>query len=169
MPRLPEPLPAGDNAPAALDAFGRRLYAAVASSRWSEVLFDDEALDALLEPTAANRIGTVQRAVALSTQQRELWNVATYAGICVQQGRLEPAAGPVALRAEGFLFERALLIGREPGGGLIAGWVEGRFLNTDAGFGALQIERVETPRRDHSDLELQVCELRVLAGEHNHW
>jgi hypothetical protein len=155
--------------PAALDALGQRLYSAVARGLWEEVLFDHVALDALLEPTAASLASTSARTVALSPEQRGMWNAARYAGLCVQQGRLEPAAGAVGLRAPGFVFERALLIGREPGGGAIAGWVDGRFLNTDAGFGALSVERVEAPRRDHADLELQVCELRVLAGEHKNW
>ena len=169
VPHEPRPLPAQAAVPAALDALGKRLYAAVALGHWDEVLFDDAAIGALLEPSAATLLAGVGRTVALSPEQRGLWSGASYAGLCVQQGRLEPAAGAVGLRAQGFLFERALLIGREPGGGAIAGWVEGRFLNTDAGFGALSVERVETPRRDHADLELQVCELRVLAGAHKRW
>ena len=59
----------------------------------------------------------------------------------------------------------ALVVGHEPGGGALAGWVEGEFLNTDAGFGALSLERVETPRRDHADLQLAVCELRARARD----
>lgn len=169
VPHEPRPLPAKEPANAALDAFGRRLYSAVAVGDWHEVLFGDGALSALLQPPAAARATGTSRAVLLTPEQRGLWSGARYAGICVQQGRLEPASGPAGLRTAGFLFERALLIGREPGGGAIAGWVEGRFLNTDAGFGALLVERVETPRRDHADLELQVCELRVIAGAHNHW
>jgi len=168
-PHEPRPLPAQGSVPAALDALGRRLYAAVARGHWDDVLFDDVAIDALLEPAAARLASTASRTVLLSPEQRGLWNGARYAGLCVQQGRLEPASGAVGLRAAGFVFERALLIGREPGGGAIAGWVDGRFLNTDAGFGALSVERVETPRRDHADLELQVCELRVLADAHKRW
>jgi hypothetical protein len=91
---------------------------------------------------------------------------ARYAGLCVQQGRSEPSGGPIGLRAPGFVFERALLIGREPDGGPVASWVEGEFLNTDAGFGALTLERVEPPRRDHADLELAQCEIRVGPVEH---
>ncbi len=169
VPHEPRPLPAKESATAALDVLGRRLYSAVVVGNWDEVLFDDGALSALLQPAAAARASGPSRAVVLSPEQRGLWSGARYAGICVQQGRLEPASGPAGLRTPGFLFERALLIGREPDGGAIAGWVEGRFLNTDAGFGALLVERVETPRRDHADLELQVCELRVLAGAHNRW
>jgi hypothetical protein len=52
------------------------------------------------------------------------------------------------------------------GGGALAGWVEGQFLHTDAGFGALRLDRVEAPRRDHADLELAICELRARAGDH---
>jgi hypothetical protein len=65
----------------------------------------------------------------------------------------------LGLRRSGFVFERGLLIGREAGGGQLAGWVEGVFVLTERGFVALEIERVEPPRRDHSDLELAECEL----------
>jgi hypothetical protein len=63
------------------------------------------------------------------------------------------------LRQSGFVFERGLLIGREAGGGELAGWVEGVFVLTGQGFVALEIQRVEPPRRDHSDLELAECEI----------
>ena len=169
VPTAPRPLPAHGASSAALDALGQRLYAAVSSGQWGEVLFDEVVLDALLDSSASSQALRSSRTVALSPEQRGLWGQASYAGLCVQQGRLEPASGVIGLRSPGFVFERALLIGQEPGGGQIAGWVDGRFLNTDAGFGALAVERVETPRRDHADLELQVCELRVLAEAHKHW
>jgi hypothetical protein len=99
--------------------------------------------------------------VTLSADARALLRSARYAGLCIQQGRAEPSGGSLGLRAPGFVFERALLIGRDGGGGAVASWVEGRFLHTDAGFGALSLERVEAPRRDHADLELADCELRT--------
>lgn len=176
VPREPRPLPAqGPALTSALDDLGRRLYTAVTLGLWEEVLFNDTALEAVLQPVSVLAIRqlesqpTFHRAVVLSSEQRRLWAGARYAGLCIQQGRLEPASGPLALRAPGFVVARALLIGREPGGGAIAGWVEGDFVHTDVGFGALDIEHVETPRRDHADLELQVCELRVLADAHKGW
>ena len=163
--RQPRPLPESGAEPA-LDALGERLFAALASGHWDGVLFDRASLADILDPAAVTRATLAHRTVQLSEEQRRLWGAARYSAICVQQGRLEPAAGPAGLRSPGFLFERALLIGREPGGGAMAGWVEGRFLNTDAGFGAVTVERVETPRRDHADLELAVCELRASAEPH---
>jgi hypothetical protein len=164
-PHEPRPLPES-GAELALDALGERLFTALASGRWEGVLLDGEALADVLQPPAVTRATLAHRAVQLSEEQRRLWGSARYGAICVQQGRLEPASGPAGLRSPGFLFERALLIGREPGGGQMAGWVEGRFLNTDAGFGAVTVERVETPRRDHADLELAVCELRASGKPH---
>ncbi len=32
---------------------------------------------------------------------------------------------------------------------------------SDAGFGALDLERVETPRWEHSDLELAPCDMAI--------
>jgi hypothetical protein len=165
---LPQP---AVNAEESLDAFGRALYAAMAQGHPEAVMFDDAALRAVLLPEAAGRVTSLRLvagpALRLAADARALLQSATYAGLCVQQGRAEPAGGALGLRAPGFVFERALVIGREPGGGPVASWVEGKFLNTDAGFGALSLERVEPPRRDHSDLELAECEMRVGPGPHN--
>jgi hypothetical protein len=125
----------------------------------------------LLVPAAADRAVAARRIAGglarIGPDERELLSAATYAGICVQQGRSESAGGTLGLRQPGFLFERALVVGTEPGGGAVASWVEGRFVHTDAGFGALVLERVEPPRRDHADLELAVCELRAGSYGHN--
>jgi hypothetical protein len=134
------------------------------------VVLRESELHALLEPAAAARAIEVRHGapapLGMTTDERTLWTSASYAGICVQQGRVEPEGGTVGLRASGFVFERALIIGREPDGGAVASWVEGRFVHTDAGFGALSLSSVERPRRDHADLELAVCELR--AGTPGH-
>jgi hypothetical protein len=166
----PLPQPAVD-AEQSLDAFGQKLYAALAQGHLETVMFDDVALRAVLLPDAATRITSVRLAAGstlrLAADARALLQRAKYAGLCVQQGRAEPSAGAIGLRAPGFVFERALVIGREPGGGAVASWVEGEFLNTDAGFGALSLERVEPPRRDHADLDLAECEMRVGPLGHN--
>jgi hypothetical protein len=164
-PSRPAPLPQLDVAKPVLAEFGQRLYSALAHGRLEEVTFDDAALDRLLLPSAGSRALAMRAQVPgprrLPPDESARWAGARYAEICVQQGRAEPRGGALGLRAPGFVFERALIVGREPGGGALAGWVEGEFLHTDAGFGALILERVEAPRRDHADLELAVCELRA--------
>jgi hypothetical protein len=67
----------------------------------------------------------------------------------------------LGLQADGWIFDRFLLIGRRPSGRRIAAWVEGVFVYTDAGFTALDLERVEEPRWEHSDLEIAPCDLSI--------
>lgn len=149
-----------------LATFGQRLYRALASGHLENVLANDRARDALLRPEIARRSSRSLAAGPYDPPagERERWGAARYAGLCVQSGRTELPAGIVGLRRTGFVFERGLLIGREAGGGELAGWVEGVFVLTEQGFVALEIERVETPRRDHSDLELAECELADHGG-----
>jgi len=153
-----------------LATFGQRLYRALSSGHFEDVIADDRARDALLRPDLARRssrsLAAEQHgsAAAMAPSDRKLWGAARYAGLCVQSGRSETPTGVVGLRRSGFVFERGLLIGREAGGGELAGWVEGVFVLTEQGFVALEIERVETPRRDHSDLELAECELADHRG-----
>lgn len=172
-PSTPTPLPQLDVAKPALAAFGQRLYSALSHGRPEEITFDEAALSRLLLPPADLRAQALRAQMPgprrLPREQSAVWAGARYAEICVQQGRSEPRGGSLGLRAPGFVFERALVVGREPGGGALAGWVEGEFLHTDAGFGALSLERVEVPRRDHADLELAVCELRAGASDHKNW
>ena len=144
----------------ALATFWQQLWRGCQGS--SSGLANDRARDSLLEPAAARRPGRALSAkvvpeTAMAPSDRALWGSAQYSGFCIQSGRTERPNGVVGLRRPGFVFERGLLIGREPGGGELAGWVEGVFLLTDAGFVALEIERIEPPRRDHSDLELAEC------------
>jgi hypothetical protein len=163
-----------------LATFGQQLYTALSSGRFDDVIANDRTRDALLRPEAARRpnpkVTSAKHGLvlALAPAEQELWGSARYAGLCVQSGRSEPPAGVLGLRQPGFVFERGLLIGREAGGGELAGWVEGVFVLTEQGFVALEIERVEPPRRDHSDLELAECELAdhrsspqdVVSGAH---
>lgn len=167
-PRAPSPRELPSDAAQRDDVvagFGRSLYGAVAGDRLEAFVANDRTRDGLLKPEAANRpgrslvAGKVGPDAALAPSARALWGSAQYAGLCIQSGRLEPPSGALGLKHAGFVFERGLLIGREPGGGELAGWVEGLFVLTDAGFVALEIARVEAPRRDHSDLELAECEL----------
>lgn len=170
-PTTARPLPHAGAADDELEAFGRELHAVLTAGRPADLLLADAALASLFEPEAEQRwLALRARGPGpgrLSDSDQRQWQRTRYAELCVQQGRLEPAHGALGLRAPGFVFERALLVGREAGGGAVAAWIEGVFLYTDAGFGALAIERVEAPRPDHADLELAVCELRTRAEEPN--
>lgn len=152
-----------------LATFGQRLYGAVATGHLEEVVASDRARDALLKPEAAQRTSIALASgkaseAAVAASDRVVWKSARYAGLCIQSGRLELPSGAIGLSKAGFVFERGLLIGREPAGGELAGWVEGVFVLTQEGFVALEIERIEPPRRDHSDLELAECELADHGG-----
>ena len=92
---------------------------------------------------------------------RSLLATAEYAGICLQGAREAPADGPLGLEMPGWVFDRFLLIGLRVPGQRLATWLEGVFLYTDAGFFALDLERVEEPRWEHSDLEIAPCDLSI--------
>jgi len=161
---LPEPAQRAA-ATAAVDRLAGRLHHAIAADTVASLLFDDQALRALLRSEAAGRASVLRlnASAHLSVPEapRALLGRTSYAGACVQELRDEAAGGPGGLRAAGWAFHRILVVGREPGGGHVATWVEGQFVYSDAGFGAVVVERVETPRRDHSDLEIATCDLRV--------
>lgn len=161
-PLTPRPLPSQNAERDRLLAnFGQRLYSAMRTGELKRVLINPQRRAEMLRPEVVDRMvhGRSADASALPPAERALWREGSYAGLCVQSGRLELPFGVVGLKTKGFLFERGLLIGREPGGGALAGWVEGVFVLTNAGFVAIAIQRIEPPRRDHSDLELAECEL----------
>jgi len=167
-PRAVQPAPLPDSAAArdaALARFGQQLFEAVASGSMAELPFDDVALRLLVGPGAAERAAAARLNTAASVgpgaTERAAFAGARYLGLCVQQGRVEPAGGALGLSRAGFVFERALVVADHAQGGRVAAWVEGEFLYSSDGFGAVVVRRVEAPRRDHSDLELAVCELAV--------
>ena len=106
------------------------------------------------KPRAASRAALrrpAAPALRLAADARALLQSATLcrpvraAGPRRARGRHDrPARARVRVRARAGDRPRA-------GGGALASWVEGEFLNTDAGFGALSLERVEAasarPRR----------------------
>ncbi|MGF1465682.1 MAG: hypothetical protein ACFCGT_06080 [Sandaracinaceae bacterium] len=163
----PVPLPeAHRDRQEAADRFGRALFEALRSGDPKPLLYDDLALRLLLEPSAATRFSALRLGLALRLDLEPSptpWRRTTYAGVCLQGVRTEPEGTVLGLRADGWVAERALVIGRRPGGRRVAAWVEGTFVYSDAGFGAVDLERVEAPRWEHTDLEIAVCDLRVLA------
>ena len=89
---------------------------------------------------------------------------ARYGGVCLQDARVERSGPPFGLRESGWVFDRALVVGvtsEGPEGRRVAAWVEGTFVYTTEGFGAISIVRVERPRWEHSDLELAPCDMEV--------
>ncbi len=149
----------------AIAAFGERAWSAMLAGAPERLLYDDLDLRVLLDASVATRLSarrlTLGQRVSPSSDTPALLESAEYAGICLQGARDEPAGGVLGLRGEGWVFDRALVIGTRPGGRRIAAWIEGTFLFTDAGIGALDLERVEEPRWEHSDLELAPCDLAV--------
>lgn len=148
---------------AALHALGRRLFAATKRARPRDLVFDDLALRTLLESEAASRYSLARDLSAERLGMRDLGELddTRYAGICIQDARLEPAHTFVGLREPGWVFARALVLAVRPGGRRIAWWVEGTFVFTDVGFGAVALERIEPPRWEHSDLDIAPCDMEV--------
>lgn len=150
---------------AAVERFGRRAWGALVAGQPAHLVFDDLELRALLEPAEATRFSARRLTLAPRLGRTEELPArlagAAYAGVCVQGARLERAGGALGLRAAAWAFDRALIIGRRAEGQRVASWIEGPFLFSDAGFGALDLERVEAPRWEHSDLELAECDVAV--------
>ena len=151
---------------AAVDAFGQRLFTALHDGSPGAVLLDDAALRALLTDDAVaratiHRSGLHQRIGNVEEALRFNFRNAHYVGLCVQGSRREPAFGPLGLLEDGWVFDRALVVAEDPRAGHIASWVEGNFTFTNNGFSAITIERVESPRQEHSDLEIGSCDVRA--------
>jgi hypothetical protein len=149
----------------AIDAFGRRAWAALTEGAPQGVLFDDLELRALLDAAGATRFSarriTLTSRLGGTSELPARTSGAEYAGVCLQGARVEDAGGVLGLQRPGWIFARALVIGRRPGGQRVASWLEGAFVYSDAGFRALDLERVEAPRWEHSDLELAPCDFAV--------
>ena len=167
VPTVPRAMPPeASEREAVLVELGRRLYAHLAEGSPHAILFGDETLTELLEPDAAVRARAVRVAPLYAHAERlALLQEAQPDSLCIQGGA-EARRGdpPFSLRGAAWTFERALVSGRRPGGRRVALWVEGTFVLTDRGFGAIGLRRVEDPRWEHSDLELATCDVRVELG-----
>jgi hypothetical protein len=150
----------------ALRVVGQTLYAALHEGAPEQVLFDDAAVNALLTPNAATRARALRAGLSTRLQiepvRFQVLGDASPDAICVQGTRIaEPGDVQFGNQDRAWVFERALISGEQPGGRKVAAWVEGTFVFTDAGFGAIDLSRVEAPRWEHSDLELATCDVRV--------
>jgi hypothetical protein len=157
--------PDGASRAAAVRAFGKRVYDALADGKPQRVLLGDVALRQVLEPEAATRVSALRAGMGARLDFRPrafgLLREAEFTGVCVQSSREEPAASTIGLREPGWVFERMLVVGEQGGGRRVASWVEGTFVYTNAGFAAIDLRRVEEPRWEHSALELAPCDLKV--------
>ena len=82
-------------------------------------------------------------------------------GFCARGARVVDPNGPDGLRARAVVVDRLLIIGGEDGGNWGA-WVEGVVLTNEGWrlMPTVPFERqVETPRRDHTDVQLWDCDL----------
>lgn len=148
-----------------MSELGRRLYDLLRRGEPERLLVGDAALGRLVDEGSATQLRALRAGTGARLQvdpaRFRILGSARYAGVCLQGARQEPAGGPLGLRADGWVFERVLVVGSQPGGRRVASWIEGAFLFTDAGFGALALTRVEPPRWEHSDLELASCDMEV--------
>lgn len=162
------PLPVPEDGAAREEAIrqgGERLYGALAAGRPESLLADDVELRSLVDPETASRyavlrLGTGVR-LDVAPEQLAPFARARFGGVCLQGARLEPKGSRLGLLSDGWVFDRALVMGIEPGGRRLGAWVEGTFVYTPGGFVALSLSRVEVPRWEHSDLELAPCDMEV--------
>ncbi len=162
----PLPVPAdGSTRDRAVRDGGRALYAALREGTPEVLLADDVLLRSLVDAEAASRYTALRMGtgVRLGIHPEELGALgpAEFGGVCLQGVRLEPGGSRLGLLADGWVFDRALVMGLEPGGRRMAAWLEGTFVYTPEGFVALVLSRVEAPRWEHSDLELAPCDMQV--------
>jgi hypothetical protein len=160
----PKPLPGDPQArELALGQIGRQLYSALADGEPERLMVDASELKSIFDPDGAMRVlelrdrGTAPGFAA--AEQRAVYGGTTYDGVCFDRAREEPAGSSLGLLHKAFVFERALVVGKQPDHGTIAAWIEGMFMGTGDLVVALVLSRVEAPRRDHPDLELLHCDL----------
>jgi hypothetical protein len=94
-----------------------------------------------------------------AAEQRAAYGGTTYGGVCFDRAREEPAGSSLGMLQKAFVFERALIVGKQPDHSNVSAWIEGLFMGTGDLVVALVLSRVEAPRRDHPDLELLQCDV----------
>ncbi len=152
----------------ALVDLAERLYATLVSSDVNDALYHVDDLDIVLDESGVARVEALRLGLGSRVHldprrhgrfsETELW------GLCVLGARQEPAGGTLGLKEDTWILERALVAGQRVGGQRLAAWFEGTFVYSDAGFRAIDLRRVETPRWEHSDLELVTCDMQVGMG-----
>jgi len=169
-PPGPAPIPTSpDERRAALTELAGELFTAMAEADADRLLVPIDELTPILEPDAVQRIEALRMAITARVEldparhgvfgETELW------GLCALGARNEPASGPIGLSAEGWVIERAMIVGKRADGRRLGAWFEGTFVYAGGQLRAIDLRRVEDPRWEHSDLELVTCDMQIGMGD----
>jgi hypothetical protein len=155
---------------AALHGLGRAVFAALSAGAPERLLFDDLALRTVLDSTGSSRANAIRQIAGpgLRAEGRALslsLRGASYVGVCVQESSVEGPQDGLRLRADAWIIARVFLVAQHPRDGRLGGWIEGSFVFTSRGFGAVALDSVEPVRPAHSDLELATCEMAAGLDE----
>jgi hypothetical protein len=148
----------------ALGQIGRQLYRALGDGEPERLMLDASELKSIFDTDGALRILQLRERGSApglaAAEQRAAFGGTTYGGVCFDRARVEPAGATLGLLRPAFVFERALVVGKQADGSAIAAWIQGLFMATGTGdlAVALVLGRVEAPRRDHPDLSLLQCD-----------
>ena len=152
----------------ALVELAQRLFDTLAAADIDRALYDVDDLDDLLDESAEERVEALRLGlggrVALDPLRHGRFAETDLWGMCVLGSRDEPAGGSLGLEEDGWVLERALISGQRAGEQRLGAWFEGTFIYSEAGFRAIDLTRVETPRWQHADLELVTCDMQVGMG-----
>lgn len=149
----------------AVDELGRRAWDALAAGDPFTLLADEEQLSDLVSPAIVARIeerrpGFRARLGDMVHAMPERLAGASYLGVCAQSAHEEGPGGALQLTERTWVIGRVLVVGRIEGTGRrIASWIDGPFAFDGERFVAVELENLEEPRWEHSDLELGVCDL----------
>lgn len=148
----------------AVVSLGHALWDGLTAGEATALLVGEDELTQWVDSAASSRIrlrrpGLTARLGAVHEIPAQLEG-ASYLGVCAQDARDEPAGGALGLVTASWVIGRVLVAGRIGGGSRrIALWVEGPFVFDGTGFVAIDIASIETPRWEHSDLELGACDV----------
>ena len=149
----------------AVRALGEALWAGIARGDMLATLATDEELEALVDGEANTRLRL--RRPGLRARLGERMHTippqlggASYVGVCAQDAREHDEASGLGLREPAWVIARVLIAGQVAGSSRrIALWVDGPFVYDGERFVALELTAIESPRWEHSDLELGACDV----------
>jgi len=165
----PAPMPMSPEARhEALAELAHELFGAMAAADADRLLIPVDELALVLDQDGVQRIEALRMAiharVELDPARHGAFGDTELHGLCVLGARNEPAHGPSGLNAEGWIVERALIVGERTDGQRLGAWFEGTFVYAGERLRAIDLRRVEDPRWEHSDLELVTCDMQVGMG-----
>lgn len=150
---------------AAVRALGESLWEGIARGDVFATLASDEQLEQLIDGEANTRL-RLRRPGARARLGERMHTIppqlvdARYVGICAQDARDHDEASGLGLREPSWVIARVLIAGRVAGSARrIALWVDGPFVYDGERLVALEITAIESPRWEHSDLEIGSCDV----------